>query len=164
VRLVARERHRIGDKGPDEDYDPRMKQSDEDAIARLDAAGLRHTPVRLGVLGLLARSSQPLDAQQVLQGLANDSDAVTVYRTLNTFTRKKLVHRVRGADRSWKYALERPRKAHGHPHFVCDACGQVECLSLLKIPGTLSRSLKLDQTYAVAYTEVMVHGVCPRCR
>ena len=144
----------------------------------LRVAGLRRTPVRLGVLEVLASSGgQPVAVPQVLEKLPTDTDAVTVYRTLNTFTRNGLVHRVRGEDRTWRYALsahppaaEGPGKAarethspHGHPHFVCDGCGTVECLEKSQIPKDFVRSLRVGSRYDVRYPEVLLHGLCPRC-
>ena len=108
-----------------------------------------------------------MSVPQILGKLRGAADTVTVYRTLNTFARKRLVHRVRGEDRSWLYALsdavDSPRPEHLHPHFVCDACGTVECLSGAEIPRTLVRSLGVGTGYGVTYAEVVLHGVCPRC-
>jgi Fur family transcriptional regulator, ferric uptake regulator len=135
----------------------------------LKQIGLRRTPVRLGVLNVLAASPQPLDVQQVLEKLPDHTDTVTVYRTLNTFTAKKVVHRVRGDARTWRYALSPTDPAekampHAHPHFVCEACGTVECLESSQIPASLVRSLRVDDQYAIRYPEVVLHGVCPRCQ
>jgi Fur family transcriptional regulator, ferric uptake regulator len=133
----------------------------------LRKAGLRVTPVRVGVIDILRKAAAPLDVPQILAKLPPYTDAVTVYRTLNTFTRKRMVHRIRGEDRSWRYALgdvTDQRHEHRHPHFVCESCGKVECLKDAEIPKTLIRSLKLDQSYAVSYPEVVLHGVCPRCK
>ena len=109
------------------------------------AAGLRRTPVRVGVLRVLAAADGPLDVPTLVGRLPDETDAVTVYRTLNTFTRKKLVHRVRGRERSWLYALGRSTAdepaTHRHPHFVCDDCGSVDCLNGATIPTTLVKSL-----------------------
>src|SRR5829696_280349 len=122
----------------------------------LRAAGLRRTPVRAGVLEVLGAAGGPLAVPQILEHLPADTDAVTVYRTLNTFTRKKLVHRVRGEDRTWRYALSpkaSPRlpHPHPHPHFVCEACGAVECLEAARIPANFVRSLRVGDGYAVHY-------------
>lgn len=132
----------------------------------LRKAGLRRTPVRVGVLEVLAGSDRPLGVPDVLRRLPDHTDAVTVYRTLNTFTRKKLVHRVRGEDRTWRYALSGARPAdvpHRHPHFVCEECGTVECLEGSKIPRGLVQSLRVDARRAVSYAEVVLHGLCPKC-
>lgn len=146
----------------------------DDGSARLDqtlrTSGLRRTPVRVGVLKVLADAPQPLGVPQMLEQLPERTDAVTVYRTLNTFTRKKLVHRVRGEDRTWRYALSEDRPAkrdqrpHPHPHFVCEECGNVECLEKAKVPRNFLRSLGVASGYDVHYPEVVLHGVCPRCR
>jgi Fe2+ or Zn2+ uptake regulation protein len=132
----------------------------------LTKAGLRRTPVRMGVLSLLASARTPLDVPQILAKLPDHTDAVTVYRTLNTFTRKKLVHRIRGEDRSWRYALgnsEAAHPEHRHPHFVCETCGKVECLKDADIPPSFVRSLGVAPRYQVSYPEVVLHGTCPRC-
>src|SRR5271170_2955284 len=77
-------------------------KSPADQLADL---GLRRTPVRLAVLEILARETQPLSAPRILEQLPQGTDNVTLYRTLNTFTEKKLLHRVRGDDQVWRYGL-----------------------------------------------------------
>jgi len=133
----------------------------------LKQASLRVTPVRLAVLGVLSKANAPLDVPGILAKLPPATDAVTVYRTLNTFTRKHLVHRVRGEDRSWRYAAgdaAEETHQHRHPHFVCESCGKVECLQAAEIPKNFVRSLHLESGYAVTYPEVVLHGTCPRCK
>jgi Fur family transcriptional regulator, ferric uptake regulator len=120
----------------------------------------------MGVLKVLASSGGPLAVPQILEQLPANTDAVTVYRTLNTFTRKKLVHRVHGEDRTWRYAVSggpMQSPAHQHPHFVCDECGTVECLEASHIPRTFVPSLRVGSRYAVRYAEIVLHGLCPRC-
>lgn len=136
------------------------------ADERLRKSGLRRTPVRSGVLDVLTRGARPMTVTQILSRLKG-VDTVTVYRTLNTFVRKKLVHRIRGEDRSWRYAMsaesELPAPRHLHPHFVCDNCGKVECLGDAEIPQAFVRSLGVSPEYDVVYPEVVLHGVCPKC-
>lgn len=143
-----------------------MKSEDLSAASLLSSAGLRRTPVRFGVLDILAKSHQPLDVPEILAKLPGNTDAVTVYRTLNTFTRKKLVHRIRGENRSWRYALGdlRHRPQHQHPHFICEECGKVECFSDAEIPRSLLKSLDISRLYTISYPEVVLHGLCPRCQ
>jgi Fur family ferric uptake transcriptional regulator len=132
----------------------------------LQSIGLRRTPVRIGVLGILAEAERPMDVPSILGKLGARTEAVTVYRTLNTFTRKKIIHRVRGDERSWRYALGEPQdtKAHRHPHFVCDECGKVDCLTDAVIPANMVRSLGVASGYWVSHPEVVLHGLCPKCR
>jgi Fur family ferric uptake transcriptional regulator len=132
---------------------------------------LRCTPVRLGVIQVLTRSTGPMSVTQILARLQGGRrvDTVTVYRTLHTFVRKKLVHRVRagGDERSWLYAISEPvnpKVQHLHPHFVCDRCGKVQCLEESRIPSSLVASLGVIGGYQVRWPEVVLHGLCPRCR
>lgn len=131
----------------------------------LSDTGLRRTPVRVGVLEILIRSRSAMSVPQILARLKG-VDTVTVYRTLNTFVRKKIVHRVRGEDRGWLYAVgdtaDQPQ--HQHPHFVCDECGKVECLEEASIPETFVPSLGVSRDYRVSWPEVVLHGMCPKCR
>jgi Fur family ferric uptake transcriptional regulator len=143
---------------------------DDSAHAAADAAlrkvGLRRTPVRVGVIEILTRSARPMSVPQML-GRMKGVDSVTVYRTLNTFARKHLVHRVRGEDRTWRYAVTAPATGrehrHEHPHFVCETCGKVECLEDSQIPPSFVASLGVRQDYDVSYPEVVLHGVCGKC-
>jgi Fe2+ or Zn2+ uptake regulation protein len=136
------------------------------ADAALRKAGLRRTPVRVGVIEILARSQRPMSVPQML-GRMKGVDSVTVYRTLNTFARKRLVHRVRGEDRTWRYAVTAPAAGreprHEHPHFVCENCGKVECLEDSQIPANFVASLGVRDDYDVSYPEVVLHGVCGKC-
>ena len=140
---------------------------DDDPIARLlKRAKLRRTPVRAGVLEILLKAARPLGAVEILEKLPPHTDAVTVYRTLNTFTGKHVFHRIRGEDRVWRYALgdTHATTAHQHPHFVCESCGKVECLKGAEIPESFVRSLGVAASYTIRYPEVLLHGVCPKCK
>jgi len=100
--------------------------SNEELIERaLKKCKLRRTPVRAGVLEVLAKAVRPMGAVEILEKLPSGTDTVTVYRTLNTFTGKKLVHRVRGEDRTWRYALtaKAPAARRAEPHADDHPCG-----------------------------------------
>jgi len=145
-----------------------------DVEARLREVGLRKTPVRVSVLELLQRNARPMSVPQILAKL-HGVDTVTVYRTLGTFVEKRLAHRVRGGggDRTWMYALgagatgadddANGAPPHNHPHFVCDACGKVECVEEAEIPRDFVESLGVGSGYSVTYPEVVLHGVCAKC-
>jgi Fur family ferric uptake transcriptional regulator len=127
-------------------------------------AGLKRTPVRIGLLEVLHHEKQPLSAPQILVKLARGTDAVTLYRTLKTFTQRKLIHRVRGEDQVWLYRVGNPEAGgHEHAHIVCDACGTVECLPDARLPDKAAKKAGVRSGYNVAYSEVLVHGTCPDC-
>src|SRR4051812_49242130 len=174
VRARARKFSRISDWRLGNRQLPSLTLSSaavEESEIYLHRIGLRRTPVRLGVIEVLTRSARPMSVPQILGRMKGGRvDTVTVYRTLHTFVRKKLVHRVRagGDERSWLYAIsiapQTDTKAqHLHPHFVCDACGKVECLEDSRIPSRLVRSLGVTRGYQVRWPEVVLHGLCPKC-
>ncbi len=145
----------------------KIKVMSEELVEKLlKQTKLRRTPVRAGVLEILAGTSRPLGAVEILEKLPPHTDAVTVYRTLNTFTKKNVIHRVRGEDRVWRYALGNPQEttAHQHPHFICENCGKVECLKDAEIPKNFVKTLGVGAKYTIQYPEVVLHGTCPRCQ
>ena len=135
------------------------------SVEILREAGLRRTPVRTGVLDILSRDKQSLTAPQILECLPEGTDIITLYRTLKTFTTKKLVHRVRGDDQAWRYGIGSAKDSarHGHAHFVCDDCGAVECLDDTPVPRQAIKQTKIRPGYRISYSELLVHGTCPDC-
>jgi Fur family ferric uptake transcriptional regulator len=140
--------------------------NDELVEKLLKQSKLRRTPVRAGVLEVLASAARPLGAVDILEKLPPHTDAVTVYRTLNTFKTKGVIHRIRGEDRVWRYAMgdSHETTTHQHPHFICEDCGKVECLKDAEIPRNFVKTLAVGAKYTVSYPEVVLHGTCPRCQ
>jgi Fur family ferric uptake transcriptional regulator len=130
----------------------------------LHGVGLKRTPMRISILETLFHEKQPLSAPQILAKLARGTDNVTLYRTLKTFTQRKLLHRVRGEDQVWRYRVgEVDAAGHEHAHIVCDECGTVECLPDARLPDKAAKKAGVRSGYNVAYSEVLVHGTCPDC-
>ena len=132
----------------------------------LGRLGLRRTPARVKVLEILLHHPHPLSAPQILEQLPADTDNVTLYRTLNTLTLKKLLHRIRGDDRIWRYGMGQLGQGarHEHAHFVCDRCGTMECLSDTPVSPKAAQYSALGPGYKVDYSEVLMHGTCPDCK
>jgi Fur family transcriptional regulator, ferric uptake regulator len=91
-------------------------------------------------------------------------DRVTVYRTLQTFVDKGIIHNIPTTDNSILYALCKDDCAEGHHHdnhvhFICDACGNTICLDDVTVPG-----VKLPKGFRPRQAEMVVHGVCGKCR
>lgn len=142
----------------------KMGRGTKNPVDLLHSAGLRRTPVRTRVLEVLAQSKAPMSAPQILEQLPEGTDNVTLYRTLNTLTGKKLLHRVRGDDQVWRYGIGDRSARHEHAHFICDECGTVECLPDAPLRENAARRAGIRAGYRVDYSEVLVHGACPDCR
>lgn len=139
---------------------------DESIALMLTRAKLQKTAARIGVLRVLADATNHLGVVDIREKLPIHTNSVTVYRTLNTLVKTTVVHRVRGEDRIWRYALGDAMESHAqqHPHFICDGCGRIECVKEMTFPGDFLKLLKMDKGYRVTSVEVMLHGTCPRCQ
>jgi Fur family transcriptional regulator, ferric uptake regulator len=90
-------------------------------------------------------------------------DRVTIYRTLQTFVDKGIIHTIPTADNSVRYALCKDECSEGHHHdhhvhFVCNECDNTFCLDDVVTPD-----LKMPKGYAAAHVEVVVEGLCKNC-
>ncbi len=90
-------------------------------------------------------------------------DRVTVYRTLQTFVDKGIIHAIPTADNSVRYALCKDECSEGHHHdhhvhFICTVCHKTYCLDDVVTPD-----IRLPKGYSPSHTEVVVEGVCKSC-
>ena len=91
-------------------------------------------------------------------------DRVTVYRTLQTFVDKGIIHSIPTADNSIRYALCKDECKEGshqdhHIHFVCNNCNNTYCLDDVVTPD-----IKLPKGYSAGHVEVVVDGICRNCK
>ena len=133
---------------------------------------MRVTSVRVRVMGVLAGAGgarTPLTAQEVADQLA-EADRVTIYRTLNSLVEAGLAHKVDPGDRVVRFGLtggeQTEKKEHGHPHFVCDECGNVECLEdtevIVQRRGTAGGA-RPKRRMRLSAKDVLLHGTCEEC-
>ena len=91
-------------------------------------------------------------------------DRVTIYRTLQTFVDKGIIHTIPTAGNSIRYALCKDQCADGHHHdehihFLCSDCGKTFCIEDVIIP-----KVSLPKGYTVTQVEIVVNGVCKECK
>ena len=132
--------------------------AEADLIARLQAAGLRVTQVRLRVLQALLAQPTALSHAEIETGLLPGLDRVTLYRTLDSFVEAGLAHKQVGSERVTRFALVDGADHSAHAHFECDSCHSVYCMPV-KPP---SRT-KLPLGFEVAGAALQFHGQCPAC-
>lgn len=136
-------------------------RKDIDALkASLRAAGLRATPSRLAVLGLLRRHGGPLSHAEAADRLDDQGwDRATIYRNLTDLAEAGLARRS-DVDHVWRFeAVDADHAGDHHAHFVCTECGVVECLPDvdLAVGKAAPRAVKEKQV------EVQVRGRCDGC-
>ncbi len=91
-------------------------------------------------------------------------DRVTVYRTLQTFVDKGIIHNIPTSDNSILYALCKDNCEEGHHHdnhvhFICDNCNKTICLDDVTVP-----EVKLPKGFRPNHAEMVVSGICDDCK
>lgn len=120
------------------------------------------TDSRRKILSLFLHSKDALAHGDIEKKAGEKFDRVTVYRTLQTFVEKGIVHTIPTADNSVRYALCRDcHEGHHHDdhvHFVCSNCDATICLD-----DIVSPEMKLPAGYQAESVQVVIHGVCKDC-
>lgn len=140
-----------------------MARRDLDELrAALRGAGLRATPSRIAVLGLLRTSDAALSHGEAADKLAGQAwDRATIYRNLTDLVEAGLARRTDLGDHVWRFeAVAAGHGADAHPHFVCTTCGTIECLPQVDLAVARSRAPRAVRAKEV---EVQVRGVCDAC-
>jgi Fur family transcriptional regulator, ferric uptake regulator len=128
----------------------------------LRGAGLRVTLQRIAVLGIVNESERPISHGEISKQLGGvGDDRSTVYRNLMDLARAGLVRRVAVGDRKWRFEPARSNPhARAHPHFICTSCGDVACLTALRV--AVGR-VKAPRAIELGEFEVQVRGICDVC-
>lgn len=122
------------------------------------------TGSRVRILELFLAQQGALAHGDIEKRTGEKFDRVTVYRTLQVFLNKGIIHTIPTADNSIRYALCKDDCAGGHHHdnhvhFVCNECGNTICLDEVTIPG-----VKLPLGFQPTQVEMVISGVCKDCR
>jgi Fur family ferric uptake transcriptional regulator len=91
-------------------------------------------------------------------------DRVTVYRTLQSFMEKGIIHTIPSVDNSIRYALCKDDCTEGHHHdnhvhFLCSECSKTICLDSVVIP-----EVKLPRGFKPLERQMIVTGICIECQ
>ena len=122
------------------------------------------TENRLKILELFQKSGSALSHADIERMSGTHFDRVTIYRTLQTFVEKGIIHTIPTADNSIMYALCKEECSEGHHHddhvhFICGECGTTYCLEQVNIPDVI-----IPKGFSVQQTNVLINGICKNCR
>lgn len=141
------------------------KQQQEALRGSLREAGLRATPARVAVLGVLRGCAAPMSHSEVVARLDGRGwDPATIFRNLVTLVEAGFVRRTDVGDHVWRFEAvdgQGHSVAHDHAHFLCTACGEVTCMPglLLKLP----RGKTVPHSVRKRAVHIQVQGVCDEC-
>lgn len=137
-----------------------MKYSDYKRL--LKGHSLRITDCRIDVLEKFHKTSHALSFKDIEDDLG-EYDRVTLYRTLNSFIDKGMLHRIPNDDGFATFGLcthdcTENDHHHDHVHFKCNNCGHIECLSDYHVP-----KVNLPG-YDIVEQNLIVNGICKLCK
>ncbi len=137
---------------------------ENDILSILKKNHLSVTDGRKQILSLFLKSPGALAHSDIEKNTDAAFDRVTVYRTLQTFVDKGIVHHIPTTDNSILYALckdncEAGHHHDNHVHFICDNCNKTICLDDVMIP-----EVKLPKGFKPIHSEMVVNGICDDCK
>lgn len=127
----------------------------------LTSNGIKPTSNRMLVLKELARSTNPISLADLEMSLY-PMDKSSIFRVLELFSEKEIIHVIEDGSRSLKYELCHSKEHHSfsdqHAHFYCEKCGSVTCLDEINLPN-----IDIRGGYKVKSINFMFKGICPNC-
>ena len=130
--------------------------------AILKRNNVKPTAMRLLVLQLLLNKKAAVSLSD-LENYFVKSDRTTLYRTLQTFVKKQLAHKIEDGTGIPKYALCEENchcdiDTDLHLHFHCKKCNETTCLTDYKIPR-----ISVPDNFLVENISLIVTGICNKC-
>jgi Fur family ferric uptake transcriptional regulator len=120
------------------------------------------TDSRKKILSLFLDNHDALAHGDIEKKAGEKFDRVTVYRTLQTFVEKGIIHTIPTSDNSVRYALCKDcTEGHHHDdhvHFICNNCHKTICLD-----DVVSPNIELPEGFRAESVQVLINGVCRDC-
>ena len=133
-----------------------------DSIEILKKNKLKHTKQRIRVLEDISSNVTATSQPMLEKKLGKEIDRVTLYRILNTYVNKGILHRIVDLNGTANYAIcssacSAEQHHDEHVHFNCTNCYKVYCLAT-KVPEiSVTEGFKADSISLIAY------GICKEC-
>ncbi len=138
-----------------------MKETMCDNILKRNRLSI--TGSRKRILELFLQNDGALAHADIEKRTGERFDRVTVYRTLQSFLEKGIIHTIPTSDNSVRYALCKSNCEEGHHHdnhvhFVCTNCNSTSCLEDVRVP-----LVKLPEGFIASDYQMVVKGRCQKC-
>ena len=135
-----------------------------DTQSILSKNGISRTEFRTELLNIFYSSNISLSIEDILKHFDYSINKVTVYRSLDSFENKGLIHKVPDANNLKRYSLCRENECHAnahnhnHGHFICYSCNQTFCLEEIKSPEIICM-----KGFYVQELKLTAEGYCKDC-
>ncbi|WP_214228338.1 transcriptional repressor [Pedobacter sp. B4-66] len=123
---------------------------------------LKHTKQRVRVLEEIALDTAAISQPELEKKLGKEIDRVTLYRILNTYEDKGILHRIMDMNGTANYAIcsascTEHHHHDEHVHFNCTTCSKIYCLEV-NVPR-----IKMPQGFTATTVTSTAYGVCEKC-
>ncbi len=129
---------------------------------KLRKRNIKPTAMRELVLKVLTDQKTAISLPELEQKFEK-ADKATLYRTLKTFEKQKLIHSIDDGTGPVKYALCLEECSCSvndlHVHFHCTKCNKTYCLHEIPIP-----SINLPKNFSLESVDMVVQGICANCK
>lgn len=129
----------------------------------LEGKGVKPTSNRILVMRELIKATNPVSLADIEISLGCSLDKASIFRVLELFAQKDVVHVIDDGSRSSKYELCHNRYHHSiadqHVHFYCDKCKETYCLESQKVP-----LVEMPEGFTAHSINYVIKGVCPKCK
>jgi len=136
----------------------------ESVAQKLNAVGLKKTDIRLRLFEYFLKNKPAVSQPELEKKYSRYADRVTLYRVLNAFEEKGLIHKIIDVHGTARYALCNENNCDAdhhhdeHIHFNCTQCNKVVCLDDIHIPA-----VKLPRNYQAVKYNLNIEGICSDC-
>ncbi len=133
----------------------------QDAETHCAETGARFTAPRSAVLTIIATTTHPIGAYDIIKAMPGDTKPPTVYRALEFWEQEGFIHRIGSLN---LYTLCRAGHRHqGAQFLICKSCGTVTEAHICSTPGLCadtakSHGFKMDGWF------LELHGLCAACQ
>jgi len=128
----------------------------------LNRKEIKPTPNRILVMKELMKASHPISLADLEALLEFSMDKASIFRVLELFAEKDVVHVIEDGSRSLKYELCSSGKNHSiadqHAHFYCEHCKKTYCIETASVP-----LIDIPDGFTPHSINYMVKGMCPEC-
>lgn len=128
----------------------------------LVSKGVKPTANRILVMRELMKMSRPASLAGLESALGFSMDKTSIFRVLELFAEKDVVHAIEDGSRSLKYELCHSGGHHSisdqHVHFYCERCKETYCFEDVSVPRT-----EIPEGFQPRSVNYMIKGLCPEC-
>jgi len=131
-------------------------------VSILKEHDLKHTKQRIRVLEEIALDSVAISQPDLEKKLGKEIDRVTLYRILNTYQEKGILHRIMDMNGTANYAVctsscSEDHHHDEHVHFNCTNCNKIYCLEV-EAPR-----IKMPKGFTAKTVSSIAYGICEKC-